>query len=474
MSTLYGVGVEERLPVLVSGLNGVKLLGVPVVKFVKGEKAGPKIAQATYDLLDQWQCKDNVKCMVFDTTSVNTGAISAGCISLQTSLNKKLLWLACRHHIGERVLLHAWNSLEIEDSRSPNSSLFKNFQNKFTSFEHTKINKLYFPVIPPCLKEKRAVIENLCKEFLNVKQIRGDYRELAILTLVYLKKIPASFKRFQRPGAHNHTRWMAKLLYSIKIVLLTTQIKKLPEGSIFTNKSATNQLQKLTSFVQFVIFNYIPWWITAADPSSAPCNDLRLIKSLQMYKNVDNNIAEAASKAFMRHLWYLTQELAPLCLFSSSFNDSTKEEIRVKLLREQNESPDVTCVRHGTGFGKPTFPNISGEKEFIMSNFIGSESWNFFAILGIDTAFLSSPVSDWVSLESYQNANHNILSLHVVNDAAERGVKLCHDFLQCSTNETKLENILQVVENSRSTVPNLRKSETYGNDGAKNWFLKLS
>lgn len=38
---------EERLPVLVSGLNGVKLLGVPGVQGVKGERIGPKISAAT-------------------------------------------------------------------------------------------------------------------------------------------------------------------------------------------------------------------------------------------------------------------------------------------------------------------------------------------------------------------------------------------------------------------------------------------
>ena len=42
-----GATTEERLPVLVSGLNGVKLLGVPGVQGVKGEKIGPKISAAT-------------------------------------------------------------------------------------------------------------------------------------------------------------------------------------------------------------------------------------------------------------------------------------------------------------------------------------------------------------------------------------------------------------------------------------------
>ena len=38
-------------------------------------------------------------------------------------------------------------------------------------------------------------------------------------------------------------------------------------------------------------------------------------------------------------------------------------------------------------------------------------------------------------------------NMAVVNDSAERGVKLCHDFLDSAKDEARLQNILQVVEN---------------------------
>jgi len=34
-------------------------------------------------LLDQWNCAENIRAMVFDTTSANTGHLSAACISVQ-------------------------------------------------------------------------------------------------------------------------------------------------------------------------------------------------------------------------------------------------------------------------------------------------------------------------------------------------------------------------------------------------------
>lgn len=472
MATLDGTDKEERLPVLVSGIKGVKMLGVPVVEHKKGEKIGPKIAKASVGLLDSWECGNSIKAMVFDTTAANTGKITAACISIQEQLNKKLLWLPCRHHIGERILTHTWNSLKItEASGGPGNCLYSRFKQNFKLFKCTKLSFLSFPVIPPSLKDSRAEVVQLCQDFLSGDHNRGDYRELVVLTLVYLKKVPHEFKTFQRPGAYNHTRWMSKILYSLKMVLLGSQIQKLPEGTVFEEGTTRESLQKLTSFVQFVVFCYVPWWITSPNASCAPANDIKLIQSLQRYSTVHCDISEAARKAFNRHLWYLTEELAPLTLFNHSIDDATKEQLRKKLMNQKNSLPAETS-RHGSGHGKPSFPNVEGLQHLDLSQLFGRESWQFFTILDVNTEFLYSPVSCWPSCESFLKAEAIVQSLHVVNDAAERGVKLCHDFIASAKSEMKLQNILQVVENSRSHLPNQRSNATNDNQDKK-WFLKL-
>ena len=45
--------VEERLPILLSGVGGVKLLGVPTQPYKSREKAGPLIAKTTENLLKE-------------------------------------------------------------------------------------------------------------------------------------------------------------------------------------------------------------------------------------------------------------------------------------------------------------------------------------------------------------------------------------------------------------------------------------
>ena len=56
----------------------------------------------------------------------------------------------------------------------------------------------------------------------------------------------------------------------------------------------------------------------------------------------------------------------------------------------------------------------------------------------------------------------------MVNDSAERGVKLAYDFLASSRKEQHYQNVLQVVEIDRAKIPNQRKRTS---DGGKEWFM---
>ena len=64
----------------------------------------------------------------------------------------------------------------------------------------------------------------------------------------------------------------------------------------------------------------------------------------------------------------------------------------------------------------------------------------------LDPWFLSLPVEIWQLDSSFNEAKLTVSNLMVVNDAAERGVKLCHDYTKSSKQEGVLQNILQVVE----------------------------
>ena len=54
---------------------------------------------------------------------------------------------------------------------------------------------------------------------------------------------------------------------------------------------------------------------------------------------------------------------------------------------------------------------------------------------------------------AFINAKLVIDHIKVVNDAAERSVKLAQDFQGAARKEKRYQNVLQVVENSRKLIP---------------------
>ena len=355
MDTLDHSGIEDRLPILISGIGGAKLLGVPALPHKSSEKAGNLISAATVNLLTEWKCADSVIGMVFDTTATNTGHITGGCVAIQRDLNRPLLWLACRHHVGEVLLEQVWSDLKIETSKSPEVTVFSRFKANWGRISYNDIDNLCFATIPPEFQQQRQDLLTQCQLLLQQSFVRCDYKELVQLSVLYLSGQPDKGFCFYRPGAMHRARWMAKLIYTIKMVLLAGKINdELDSGAVF----AAGQLEKIQRFVYFCIFTYVPWWMACPVSSTAPKNDMVLWNTCKQYTKTDKVCATAATNALSRHLWYLTEELVLLSLFSHEVPDLEKEQI-VTALNEQPREVDplrffwfasspnhITCRHH--------------------------------------------------------------------------------------------------------------------------------
>ena len=193
----------------------------------------------------------------------------------------------------------------------------------------------------------------------------------------------------------------------------------------------------------FVLLVYIPWWISCTSPVDAPMNDLMFLQQLQSYP--DNVISISGSKVFKNHLWYITEELVPLAFFSKGLSDTIKGDTAAR-------SQMFTALkrfekRRGAGYGKPCFPaEISSSTS--LKDLIGPDSLGFFRILGIDPSFLATPVENWKGNLQYQQAEKTVKHLRVVNDSAERGVKLGMDYLSAAKLEDRYQDVLQVCKTS--------------------------
>ena len=51
---------------------------------------------------------------------------------------------------------------------------------------------------------------------------------------------------------------------------------------------------------------YAPYWLQCPLASEAAVNDLEFHRAMMNYSSVDEEVAEAARHAFLRHRWYLT------------------------------------------------------------------------------------------------------------------------------------------------------------------------
>ena len=85
----------DRLPILVSGQNVVKLLSVPKLH----DGTALTMAHAVVDSTDEWGLRNRIKGLCFDTTASNTCGKGGMYISLENEIGSELLNLACRHHI---------------------------------------------------------------------------------------------------------------------------------------------------------------------------------------------------------------------------------------------------------------------------------------------------------------------------------------------------------------------------------------
>ena len=241
------------------------------------------------------------------------------------------------------------------------------------------------------------------------------------------------------------------MIYALKMDLLSSKImKELPRGAVF----AAQQQNKIQRFVQFFVFCYIPWWTTAPVPSRAPENDVLLIKSLQHYRTIDSICADSAMKSFDNHTWYLTEELVALALFSNNVDPRIKKKMVEKIMKKRK----VCSKRFGSGYGKPKCPKVPRTGTIELPMFVGDDSWSLFEIMKLKVeGFINKPAEEWPLDEDYVKAKLIIDNVSVVNDSAERGVKLASDFLSGARQEENLQNILQVVENDRRNLPNQRK-----------------
>ena len=89
---------RDCLPIVLSGLDVEKLLGIPMLPVGTGSIMGQKMLE----FVREWPgVEEQLDGLCFDTTASNTGIHTGAIAVVQQAFNRRLLFLACRHHLLE-------------------------------------------------------------------------------------------------------------------------------------------------------------------------------------------------------------------------------------------------------------------------------------------------------------------------------------------------------------------------------------
>ena len=238
---------------------------------------------------------------------------------------------------------------------------------------------------------------------------------------------------------------MAKILCEFKIVLFSAQLLKL---GLITEDEANSHKQ----LTLFLILYYVKPWMTATLSSDAPVNDVSLANSL---KNIPSHLlriyplfkamGEAMKTRLEEHLWYLSEELVVLSLFSKKIDEKQKNKCRKAMLRHYSENL-------GPVTGKLIIPELINFKSIDISVLFGKESWRLLHLCRIEgKSFLDKPVCSWKNCSDYKKLEIIVENFVVVNDVAERAVLLAKTLQNKLTKNSKMKNKLVNI------IPELRK-----------------
>jgi hypothetical protein len=291
------------------------------------------------------------------------------------------------------------------------------------------------------LRQNSEYVAQFVTEQLRTKQPRDDYSEFLQLTLVALGEEQRILRRvhFSPPGAYHRARWMAKGLYCLKMLCFREQFKM-----------NAHELQAIKRICLFTVTLYIKAWFTAPMTCDAPYNDLCLLQHVELFDAIDSQIAEVALGKITGHMWYLSEDLAALSLFSDKVFADEKRQI-VAALSTPVGNVDLRRVDP---------KSIKCFRERTLSQFVTKRSMNLFTALKLDQSFLSSDPDVWEARDDFKIAKQTVAAVHVVNDCAERAVKLATDYNMALTqDEEQRQLIFQVVEYHRKqiTAPSKRK-----------------
>ena len=395
------------------------------------DATGAVEATTVKEALDSWGLTESIIACGFDTTASNTGINLGSCKILQDLIQRQILWLACRHHMGELIVKAAFHCI-FGKTKGPVETLCKTLQDSWSSIDTQDIQ---LPTIPTCYRDEADTILDFILTQLEPENVdllpRGDYKEFLELAKLYLGGSMERKKGYeyhlQKPGADHHARWMSKCIYVLKMCLVEHQLPKL--------RWQTKQKVKMMS--SFIIFTYIRYWFLTPSLCGAAQNDINLFKSIKKFAKVDKKVSTTTAAVLLRHTWYLTEECIPFAIFNETLPEADRDALATAL----GALPSTTIE-----IRKPTLPHLTTDSKLL--DFVGPRSTLLFDLLNIPHTFLAN--DNWKDLPEYKTVKDALKKLRPINDSAERALNLATQLNNKMTQDEKFyQDLILAVDKHR-------------------------
>ena len=196
---------------------------------------------------------------------------------------------------------------------------------------------------------------------------------------------------------------------------------------------------------------YLPNMLKAKYPALIPTLTVDLVDELRQLKEIHPDIANCALEVVGRHLEPVSGELVIFGIADTTLPDLEREQMGQKLWRLQDRWEPGNMVIEPV-----QTPNLINSERYWEENntpalvpFINARSFLLLDHLGWskeDLVVFSLPFSQWNTSQKFQELCRVINGMAVVNDNAERTIKMMKDYIKTTRSEDGFPRTLISVD----------------------------
>ena len=192
--------------------------------------------------------------------------------------------------------------------------------------------------------------------------------------------------------------------------------------------------------------------------SIAPYKTITSFEQMVNFSEFDIQLAFTVMDSMRRHTWYINEQWVLVCLADTHCPEEERKAVATALA----STPRLELFMPG----KPDLPVEFWPESGIrpsLATFVGQQSWLLPSILKLESEsmeWLLLDVPHWPLISGYRRFSEFVEKLLVVNDPAERGVKLIQDFISTSTDEDlRQSKMISASEQRKKISKNISKTQ---------------